>query len=474
MGLISVICPYCFAEVALDDSEDYGVCIGCGFRIEIEKPVEVCPPEPVPEKKPKEGVLPKVDHVDESEVLKDEMFSYFDSGNLAKAHEIVKKLLSMDSTDADAWYMDGVCTLDRSEYPLETGSIKDAVASFTRFTDLTGLEVNIDGEAFRRYLKDAGKGDLQAQRRVGVMYSRGMGVEQSQDKAMEWFRKAYGRGLKDVRSDISDALRMMDSSRYTVPSFVDEIWDGMFERSRFVSVTIPGSITRIGDRAFADCDKLESVDLPSNLKTIGKEAFYRCGSLRSVTIPESVTSIGPHAFYNHGMEKATVLSKRISDSRSLYMRPGEEIFSECTEVDWGLPEPAHVHTSPAPSYVPTPEPEDLPATEAVVDRTWIRVGMALTVMIPLIVLGMIWNEFYDDPILAMVLSVAPALSMLFRFNSGMLLIACAIDSFMITLGMVVGLVDGTFFALTLAVIIDLVAVIVMFLLAAVYPGRAKS
>ncbi len=95
-------------------------------------------------------------------------------------------------------------------------------------------------------------------------------------------------------------------------------------------------------------------------------------------------------------------------------------------------------------------------------------------MIPLIVLGMIWNEFYDDPILAMVLSVAPALSMLFRFNSGMLLIACAIDSFMITLGMVVGLVDGTFFALTLAVIIDLVAVIVMFLLAAIYPGRAKS
>ncbi len=306
------------------------------------------------------------------------------------------------------------------------------------------------------------------------MYSRDMGVAQSQDKAMEWFRKAYVHGCKEVRSDISDALRMMDTSRYTVPSFVDEIWDGMFERSRFVSVTIPGSITRIGDRAFADCDKLESVYLPRNLKTIGKEAFYRCGSLRSVTIPESVTSIGPHAFYNHGMEKATVLSKRISDSRFRYMRPGEEIFSERTEVDWGLPEPDHGPTSPAPSYVPTPEPEVLPATEAVVDRTWIRVGMALTVVIPLIVLGLLWNEFYEDPILAMVLSVAPALSMLFRFNSGMLLIACAIDSLMITLGLIVGLVDGAFFALTLAVIIDLVAVIVMFLLAAIYPGRAKS
>ena len=111
MGLISVICLYCFAEVALDDSEDYGVCIGCGFRIEIEKPVEVGSPEPMPEKEteePKEAVPPKVDYVDESEVLKDEMFFYFDCGNLAKADEIVKKLLSMDSTDADAWYMDVV------------------------------------------------------------------------------------------------------------------------------------------------------------------------------------------------------------------------------------------------------------------------------------------------------------------------------------------------------------------------------
>lgn len=452
-------CPNCSEDLELDDVLDSGTCWHCGFGISQDDVLRLF------DGKELESVLDR---------LKDEMFILYESGNAAEAQALAKRIIRLDGSDADAWYMDGVCTLDLSDYPHETDSMKDAMESFGRFKDLTGLDVNIDAEAFKRYLEGAEKGDVQAQRRVGVMYSRGMGVEQSQDKAMEWFWKAYGRGFKDVRQDISDALRMMDSSRYTVPSFVDEIWDGMFERSRFVSVTIPGSITRIGDRAFADCDKLESVDLPSNLKTIGKEAFYRCGSLRSVTIPESVTSIGPHAFYNHGMEKATVLSKRISDSRSRYMRPGEEIFSERTEVDWGLPEPAHGHTSPAPTYVPTPEPEDLPAMEAVVDRTWIRVGMALTVMIPLIVLGMIWNEFYDDPILALVLSVAPAMSMLFRFNSGMLLIACAIDSLMITLGMIVGLVDGTFFALTLAVIIDLVAVIVMFLLAAIYPGRAKS
>ncbi len=451
-------CPRCSGDLTLDDVLGFGFCKHCGAHVSIDEISRFS------DEKELEGL------VDE---FKDEMFSLHESGRIADAQGFAKRIIRLDSSDADAWYMDGVCTLDLSDYPHETDSMKDAMDSFGRFKDLTGLDVDIDSEAFKRYLEGAERGDVQAQRRVGIMYSRGMGVAQSQDKAMEWFQKAYEHGCKEVRSDISDSLRMMDSGHYTVPSFVDEIWDGMFEGSGFSSVMIPESITRIGDRAFADCDKLESVDLPRKLKTIGKEAFYRCGSLRSITIPRSVTSIGSHAFYNHGMGKATVLSKRISDGRSLYMRPGEEIFSERTEVDWGLPEPAHEHTSPAPSYVPTPEPEDPPEPE-VVDRTWIRAGMALTMLFPLIVLGMIWNEFWEDPVLAMVLSVAPALSMLFRFDSDFLLIPCAIDAILITFGIIVGFFVDTFFTLSQAVIIDLIALAIMFILATIYPGSVKS
>ncbi|MCM1406230.1 MAG: leucine-rich repeat protein [[Clostridium] fimetarium] len=67
------------------------------------------------------------------------------------------------------------------------------------------------------------------------------------------------------------------------------------------SVTIPQSVTSIGESAFSNTG-LESVELPENLSYLGNGAFAYCGSLRSVTIPQSVTSIGESAFSNSGLE----------------------------------------------------------------------------------------------------------------------------------------------------------------------------
>ncbi len=60
--------------------------------------------------------------------------------------------------------------------------------------------------------------------------------------------------------------------------------------------TIPDSVTEIGAFAFSDCAMLQSVIIPSGVTVIGRSAFYDCTSLTSVTIPNSVICIEDAAF----------------------------------------------------------------------------------------------------------------------------------------------------------------------------------
>jgi hypothetical protein len=74
-------------------------------------------------------------------------------------------------------------------------------------------------------------------------------------------------------------------------------WVGAFaECSSLTSITIPNSVTSIGDYAFSDCTNLTSVTIPNGVTSLGTNAFFNCTGLASVTIPNSVTSIGVGAF----------------------------------------------------------------------------------------------------------------------------------------------------------------------------------
>ncbi|MBR3835988.1 MAG: leucine-rich repeat protein [Clostridia bacterium] len=85
------------------------------------------------------------------------------------------------------------------------------------------------------------------------------------------------------------------SAVHDVP--VTSIAEEAFKDTSVTSVTIPDSITSIGDYAFYDCDSLTNVTIPDSITRIGDYTFYSCRSLTSVTIPDSVTSIGAYAFY---------------------------------------------------------------------------------------------------------------------------------------------------------------------------------
>ena len=61
-------------------------------------------------------------------------------------------------------------------------------------------------------------------------------------------------------------------------------------------LTIPDSVTSIGELAFSDCSSLTSITISNSVKNIGDSAFFSCSSLTSITIPNSVKSIGDSAF----------------------------------------------------------------------------------------------------------------------------------------------------------------------------------
>ena len=61
-------------------------------------------------------------------------------------------------------------------------------------------------------------------------------------------------------------------------------------------LVIPDSVTSIGDRAFSGFGSLTSVAIPDSVETIGKRAFAGCIGLISVNIGNGVTSIKEEAF----------------------------------------------------------------------------------------------------------------------------------------------------------------------------------
>ena len=112
----------------------------------------------------------------------------------------------------------------------------------------------------------------------------------------------------------------------TIPNSVTTIGEGAFVYcTSLTSITIPNSVTSIGSNAFDECFSLTSITIPNSVTTIGGGAFSYCTSLTSVTIPNSVTSIGVGTF----RECTSLTSVTIPNSVTSI---GGSAFSNCSSL----------------------------------------------------------------------------------------------------------------------------------------------
>jgi hypothetical protein len=143
-----------------------------------------------------------------------------------------------------------------------------------------------------------------------------------------------------------------------------EIGKAAFWATKIKSVSIPGSVTSIGDEAFSWCTGLTSISIPTGVTSIGGGAFGNCLRLASLdvengnttytsqnevlytkdftalvqypagkqganySIPAGVTSIGGFAFYNCSKLKTVSLSRKTKFQANSFPGGAELVYRD--------------------------------------------------------------------------------------------------------------------------------------------------
>jgi len=85
----------------------------------------------------------------------------------------------------------------------------------------------------------------------------------------------------------------------TIPKTVTEIGERAFKGCKhlmYVHAELGSQLQEIKKGTFEGCEKLEAIDMPSNLKIIGDRAFYNCNSLGQIELPNGCEQVGDQAF----------------------------------------------------------------------------------------------------------------------------------------------------------------------------------
>lgn len=96
-------------------------------------------------------------------------------------------------------------------------------------------------------------------------------------------------------------------------------------RKTDAAYAVPNGILTVGESAFSGCDYLQRVTVPESVTAIEPRAFQGCAALSSVSISGPVTEIGDEAFSGCKALEEVLLSSGVS-------RIGDHAFEKCTAL----------------------------------------------------------------------------------------------------------------------------------------------
>ena len=117
-------------------------------------------------------------------------------------------------------------------------------------------------------------------------------------------------------------------SKVTIPNTVTIIGDNAFKHSGNNStsfeVIMSENIKEIGASAFEGCNKLSSIKLPEGLEEIGDRAFAECNGITKIILPSTLETLGSSAF-------VTCNNLRTVEFNS-WVSIGENVFQNCSQL----------------------------------------------------------------------------------------------------------------------------------------------
>lgn len=121
----------------------------------------------------------------------------------------------------------------------------------------------------------------------------------------------------------------------TLPSSVTSIGDYAFDSCEGIKKVVMPGVKTIGHWSFRNCYELESLEFSEKLTSIGNYCFDKNLKITEVTLPATVTNIGGYAFEgNPQLTKVTCYATTPPAIKKGYL-DGDEIYTIFDDADYG-------------------------------------------------------------------------------------------------------------------------------------------